>query len=388
MPHAPNAIGNAIDALGWTHTIIAGRRRKNAQKYSNWRNEVETKIKTKGWLWKKDGGNLYDAFVLECVALADFPVSVASLIRRNPQMDDSKAAHKALNESILDCFKNIRESQHKSKRAAAGEELPAEAGAIVAGGDEGADAGGRFKRPKYEAGRPVVIYILDSCNAAHRDPMSEDWHWKVARIKKMAFIYDPSVNDLHVKVSAHLADGRKVREIIGALANLVPDAAGVIPTEQVPSDVTHIRSDEDLDAFLRLTEAKPITLLIVLHKLAADGVNTLRPAGSNANTYNFNLGRFHRPEYYVDDIEDSEAEIANRAGGGNKGVPCKDHKFEDRLEDVRRRIRRQQRLLASLEQKHKVIFPAAIHDTDPSGELRLRCYGPTDDLSGKQVVRF
>ena len=73
---------------------------------------------------------------------------------------------------------------------------------------------------------------------------------------------------------------------------------------------------------------------------------------------------------------------------GKKGVPRKDHKFEERLEDVRRRIRCQQRLLASLEQKHKAVFPAAIHDADPGGELRLRCYGPTDDYSSKQVVRF
>ena len=136
----------------------------------------------------------------------------------------------------------------------------------------------------------------------------------------MAIIYDPSVNDLHVQVSAHLADGRKVREIIGALANPVPDAAGVIPPEQVPSDVTDNRSDEDLDAFLRLTEAKPIKFLIMLHQLAADGVNTPPPAGSNANTYYVNLGKFDGPEYYVDDVEDSEKEIANRAGG-EEGSP-------------------------------------------------------------------
>ena len=92
--------------------------------------------------------------------------------------------------------------------------------------------------------------------------------------------------------------------------------------------MTHIRSDEDLDAFLHLTEAKPIKLLIVLQKLTTDGVNTPPPAGSNANTYFFNLGRFDGPEYYVYDIEDSEEEIANRAVGGKKGVPRKDHKFE------------------------------------------------------------
>ena len=37
---------------------------------------------------------------------------------------------------------------------------------------------------------------------------------------------------------------------------------------------------------------------------------------------------------------------------------------------------------------HKAVFPTATHYAEPGGELRLRCYGPTEDLSGKQVVRF
>ena len=42
----------------------------------------------------------------------------------------------------------------------------------------------------------------------------------------------------------------------------------------------------------------------------------------------------------MDDVEDSEEEVANRAGSGRRGVPRKDNKFEERLEDIRRRIRR------------------------------------------------
>ena len=80
MRTAPNAISNAIHTLRCTHTIIAVGRRKNAQWYFNWHNAVATKMKTKGWLRKKDEGKLYDAFVLECVASAEFPVSAASLI--------------------------------------------------------------------------------------------------------------------------------------------------------------------------------------------------------------------------------------------------------------------------------------------------------------------
>ena len=121
---------------------------------------------------------------------------------------------------------------------------------------------------------------------------------------------------------------------MGALANTDPTNTTV---EQPPSDVTHIRSDDDLDAFLRLTEAKLIKLLIILHKL--NGPNTPPPAGTNVSKYYFLKGRFDGPKYYTDEVEDSEAEVSKRAGG-KKGVPRKDHMFEERLEVIRRRIRR------------------------------------------------
>jgi len=78
--------------------------------------------------------------------------------RSASQTDDTKPAHRTLNELMLDCFKKARESRSKRKRAAAREELEAEAGAV--GEDEGGDAAGRpeaaNKRPKYKNGRAVV----------------------------------------------------------------------------------------------------------------------------------------------------------------------------------------------------------------------------------------
>ena len=99
----------------------------------------------------------------------------------------------------------------------------------------------------------------------------------------MVVIFEPSLNDLHIKVSAHIPEGRKVRELIGELEN--PPAADA---SKPPTDTSHIRSDEDLDAFLRLTEAKPIKILAMLHKLAVDGGSTPPPTG--ATNYYFPLG--------------------------------------------------------------------------------------------------
>ena len=376
MPTAPNAINTSIDVLGWTHKLINGKR-KNSQRYANWRAEVELKIKAKGWLWKKDAGNALDAFILECIALSDFPVPAASLIKIRPPTDNTKPSHKAVNELIIDCFKKVRESQSKRKRATAQEEIAAEAAEA-----EEADASGpAAKKSRYDAGRAVVMYILDPENATHH-PAAATWHWNLLEVKKIRVLYEPSINELHLKFSANLPDGRKVREIQGALANSDPNDGAL---EKTPSDVTHIRSDDDLDAFLRLTEAKPIKLLIILHK--TNGPNTPPPAGTNASKYYFQKGRFDGPEYYADEVEDSEAEVSKRAGG-KKGVPRKDHTFEERLEVIRRRIRRQQDLLVLLEAKHKAAFPAAIHDGDPGGALRVLCYGRSDKLTGKQVVGF
>jgi len=343
------------------------------------------KIKAKGWQWKKDAGNEYNAFLMECVGLDDFPSSGASIIRR-PQTEDTKAAHKALNELMLDCYKKVRESRGKRKRAAAREELAAEGGTIREEEEE-ADAGRRIMRTiggfKDGEGKAVVLYILDPENEEHH-PGPGVWSWNSKGAKLLGVIYEPTLNALHLKVSAHLPDGRKVREIIGALENAgAENDAG----DYTPADVTHIRSDDELDGFLRLTEAKPVKILVILHSNTPNRANTPPPRGANKETYYFKVGRFDGPEYYIDVVEDSEEEVGKRAGG-KRGVPRKDHKFEELLEDVRRRIRRQKKLLETLEGKHKDAYPEAIHEGDPGGKLRAKCYGEEDGLSGKQVILF
>ena len=257
---------------------------------------------------------------------------------------------------MLNCFKKVRECRNKRKRAAAKEELRAKAGNIAE--DEKDDTGGRqAKRPRYEDGRPVVLYVLDLADATNYDPQLNDWHWDLPSIKKLAVIYDSLINDFHVKVSTHLLDGRKVREIIGTLANPQPYNAGVVPPKQTQSETTYIRSDKDLDVFLQLTDAQPIKLLIILHMLVQDGPNTPPLSGTNANTFYFPLSHFDGPEYYVDSLGDSDAKVRVRVGG-KRGVLLEDHKFEERLEDLWHRIRRQENLLTKLERKHKALFEA------------------------------
>lgn len=48
-------------------------------------------------------------------------------------------------------------------------------------------------------------------------------------VKKLGVIYEPSLNELYQKVSPHLPDGRKVREIIGALTSGEDEALPTLP---------------------------------------------------------------------------------------------------------------------------------------------------------------
>jgi hypothetical protein len=38
--------------------------------------------------------------------------------------------------------------------------------------------------------------------------------------------------------------------------------------------------------------------------------------------------------------------------------------------------------------KHKAAFPAAIHDADPGGDLRKKCFGANNNLTGAEVITF
>ena len=180
--------------MGWPHTIVAGKR-KNAAKYSSWHSAVETKIRANKWLWKKDAGNGYDALVIECVKLEDFPSSGASVIQRK-LADDTRPAHKAVNKLLIDGFKKVRESQNKRKRNVAQEDIEAEA---VGGGGEASEVEGpaRVKRPRFEDGRAVFIYIMDPTEPTHRvvdaTTNTKTWQWNLPGAKKMVVIFEPSL---------------------------------------------------------------------------------------------------------------------------------------------------------------------------------------------------
>ena len=72
-----------------------------------------------------------------------------------------------------------------------------------------------------------------------------------------------------------------------------------------PTDMMYIRSDYRLDGFSRLTEAKLVKILVILHS-GAGRVNNPSSTEVNKETYCFKVGRFNGPEYYLNVVEDSD----------------------------------------------------------------------------------
>ena len=53
-------------------------------------------------------------------------------------------------------------------------------------------------------------------------PAAAKQYWNLLEVQKIGVLYEPSINELHLKLFVNLPDSRKVREIQGVLANSDP----------------------------------------------------------------------------------------------------------------------------------------------------------------------
>ena len=219
---------------------------------------------------------------------------------------ETKGHHNAIHELLIDCLKKRREAEDSRKRAVAKEELEEELTGSIGGESDGRSQEPVNKRVKYTEGKPLFYYVLDP--EVEGDRHNGEWIWNRAGSKGLTTLYEATVNELYQKISAKIPNGRRVREIIGALQNAMPDSQ--IATW---SDAVHLQSDDDVNTFLRLTEAKPVKLLIILHR---NDVGRNTPLGRDNIEHYFPPSRFDSPEYYIDPAEDSDEEASKRAGVG------------------------------------------------------------------------
>ena len=202
-------------------------------------------------------------------------------------------------------------------------------------------------------GNAITVWIADPEEDDHANESGE-WTWNNRLRRKLAVIKDRSLEGIYTVVKAFLPADKCICEIRGFLLDPAP------PTDDVPADWSCLNSDEEVKAFLQMTKAEPVRLLVILHR--STGANT-PPLSSSY----FALNKFQPLEEYNDPAEDSDALRRDAARVGWQRMPLKDHTFEERKLAIRRRIARQEALLATLTAKHYKVFPDLdiVDDKDP-----------------------
>jgi len=172
--------------------------------------------------------------------------------------------------------------------------------------------------------------------------------------------------------------GRTVREILAALED------PVTPVNQ-PASWTSLRSEEEVIAFLRMTNAEPIRLLIVFHR--PPGAAPVSPIPTGLEAW-FPVDKFKPPLEYNDPIEDSDVVVRNITGVGRRRMPIKDHTFEERKYTLRERIARQQELLRTVKWTYRDKCPnAPIIDSDHEDFCYIRNLKRPKCNTGARIIK-
>jgi len=116
--------------------------------------------------------------------------------------------------------------------------------------------------------------------------------------RKLGIIVQKTLDVIWEVVKPYISEGKKVREFWSALAD--PDQAN----PAFPADGTCLAANGKVLAFLQLTTAKPIRILIVLREV---GLENIAPD-------HFCLDRFDPVVRYADHEKDSEAVVWNVVG--------------------------------------------------------------------------
>ncbi|RPB22613.1 hypothetical protein L211DRAFT_850378 [Terfezia boudieri ATCC MYA-4762] len=148
----------------------------------------------------------------------------------------------------------------------------------------------------------VLFWVADPDVGAYRDV--NGWIWDECTRRKIAEIRLMTLDGIWDMVKAYVPAGRKVREIIGALADPTP------PNLTFPADYISLNTDAEVRGFFRMTKANPVHLLVILYMLSPRA-NTPPPGAAY-----FELEKFAPLTEYDDYTEDPDAIVRNTAGVG------------------------------------------------------------------------
>ena len=348
MVTAKNLIQNSKTDLGWDN--------QDAE-YTAWRNNVKDYCVQHNILSKtKAGEDKWQQCLTAIQSLDGFKPAVRARISAG------SAFHlKALEALLVDTLKKRSETTKKLaiKRASKRPRI-----------DESSDEEGQDSTP----GNAVAIWLVDPCLAAHK--RNGHWIWDDKARRKLGVVLDRSLDRVWQAAKTYIPQGQSIREILGALED--PTAAN----PSIPADWTSLKTDAEVAAFLKMTYANPIRLLLVLHHNDARPDTPLPDAGDKY----FPEDHF-TPEMYDDPCEDSDAIVRNAAGVAARRMPTKDHTFEERKYRIRKRIRRQEELLRKVEASHREKFPnVGIIDSTHEDYCYIRMLTNPVPKTGAQLI--
>ena len=145
----------------------------------------------------------------------------------------------------------------------------------------------------------------------------------------------------------------------------------ITANNNLPIEQHFLVDSNQVEAFFLMTKADPICLLTVLS--TTEGAPPRPNSPANIKYPYLVKDNFAPPEPYDEPDSDSEAIISRNAGMRAKRLPRKDAAFEERLREMRIRIRKWKEAKAVVKRKHKLLHPTAIH-SDDEGEYYFMHY--------------
>ncbi|KAG0632930.1 hypothetical protein HOY80DRAFT_1006410 [Tuber brumale] len=250
--------------------------------------------------------------------------------------------HRALDSLILDVLKKATES----RRAARMNSDDKEERSVT--GPSGTQPKAVVRPPPtIYAVKPFKIIYIETTAAPHSTARSLPWIVPVGGVANwnmLGVLKHYTLQELGEAVCKHLDDGEHPRRLVGILEDIQPLNATLDGTHQV-----ELIDDDQVNAWVRLSNARPVTVACFLHRTPApppDGppdaplVRLNTPLARRGDRY-LEPGQFDVAEFYTEPASDSKLEddLAHRTKC-RKGFSQSDGGSRRRIQTNDRRVLR------------------------------------------------
>ncbi|KAG0643955.1 hypothetical protein HOY80DRAFT_997369 [Tuber brumale] len=261
---------------------------------------------------------------------------------RQPSYGSFANFHRALDSLILDVFKKVAESRRAARMNSDDEEERS-----VTGPSGTQPEAVVCPPPTIYEEKPFKIIYIETTAAPQGTAHSLPWIVPlggVANRNWLGVLKHYTLQELGEAVCKHLDDGEHPQKLVGIIEDIQPLNATPDGTHQV-----ELIDDEQVNAWVRLSNARPLTVACFLHRAPApppDGppdaplVGPNTPLARHGDCYS-EPGQFDVAELYTEPASDSELEddLAHRTKR-RKGFPRSDGSWRRRIQTNNRRVLR------------------------------------------------